>query len=704
MGYSNCNPCDPCGTNQNAAKAAAYARQANTYAANAENSWLEFNALYLGAFAVAPTVDNEGNPLQVGALYWNSSSNQLFSWSGTVWILSTGFNEFTPFLATGTPTARNLVTRERDWINVKDFGAVGNGVADDTVAINNAIGAGFRTVYFPAGTYLISDTITITGGDTILAGDGPRTSINLNDPVKDIIHIRPPVGSTSELLRCGVYDMILFNVNTSTGTLANPRTGAGLRLTRGGWCNFNNVLIRNCPDGLVCEGGQCNIFEQFHLWPIASGLTLRPQSSLITFKGFFQGGEYFHCNNTQLTNFTATTGGPFSSYEHCIKVQSSDGLLISSGNVAHATKSQVLLYVDSPAGVTTGLTPYISALKFSNLYFDSSINTIGSEYNFYVPQNIVGSHRRIYSVTIDNVIIANSQKNSFYAEEPIYDLVINACDIQGNRESAIVLTNATNLPGRSNFAKTVISNNAFAFNNSSDDPTKSEIDFGYQEAISIIGNNFGGITQCGIRARDTNNVITITGNVLSNSVNPTYSDFVKEGGFFTFSPYVVSGNSSDSTTLSNSLNGLRVGNKRVSDLSTLDWYEEQTLTPQLLIGADATGITQGGSTGGFATRNGNFVNFTLRVVLTSKGVNTGNVSITGLPYTTDNLGRTACAVSISGIDSAITQQIMAELVYDGTTLQRDIFLFKQVGGSRVALTDADIRNFTDISIAGTYRV
>jgi hypothetical protein len=84
---SKCNPCGPNydAINQLATKTASYARQANTYATNAENSWLEFNALYLGAFAVAPTVDNEGDPLQVGALYWNSVSNTLFVWNGSSW-------------------------------------------------------------------------------------------------------------------------------------------------------------------------------------------------------------------------------------------------------------------------------------------------------------------------------------------------------------------------------------------------------------------------------------------------------------------------------------------------------------------------------------------------------------------------------------------------------------------------------------------
>jgi hypothetical protein len=170
---TNCNPCGPDfnAFNQLATRAGAYARQANTSAVDAANSaqdaqnaWLEFNALYLGAFAVAPSVDNEGNPLQEGALYWNSVSNELFAWNGSTWG-ATNFNEFTPFLATGTTFARNLVTREADVANVLDFGAVGDGVADDTAAIQAAIDAA-TNIYFPSGTYLVSESITITTSNT----------------------------------------------------------------------------------------------------------------------------------------------------------------------------------------------------------------------------------------------------------------------------------------------------------------------------------------------------------------------------------------------------------------------------------------------------------------------------------------------------------------------------------------------------------
>ncbi len=190
---SNCNPCGPdfSAINQLATKAGAYARQANTYATNAENSWLEFNALYLGAFAVAPTVDNEGDPLQTGALYWNTGSNTMFVWNGTIWVAA-DFNEFTPFLATGTTFSRNLVTRFVDVVNVKDFGAVGDGT-DATAAFNLAATAANnqKSIFVPSGTYLISSALTVAGewiidiGATITGlpplGDGQLPIVTIND-------------------------------------------------------------------------------------------------------------------------------------------------------------------------------------------------------------------------------------------------------------------------------------------------------------------------------------------------------------------------------------------------------------------------------------------------------------------------------------------------------------------------------------------
>jgi hypothetical protein len=62
-------------------------------------------------------------------------------------------------------------TKLRESVSVKDFGAVGNGVADDTAAIQLAVNAGV-TVVFPTGTYKITSPVYITTSNKKLITTG----------------------------------------------------------------------------------------------------------------------------------------------------------------------------------------------------------------------------------------------------------------------------------------------------------------------------------------------------------------------------------------------------------------------------------------------------------------------------------------------------------------------------------------------------
>lgn len=50
---------------------------------------------------------------------------------------------------------------KEDWVSVNQFGAVGDGITDDTEAIRRAFASGKSTVYFQSGRYLIDDVIEI---------------------------------------------------------------------------------------------------------------------------------------------------------------------------------------------------------------------------------------------------------------------------------------------------------------------------------------------------------------------------------------------------------------------------------------------------------------------------------------------------------------------------------------------------------------
>jgi hypothetical protein len=66
--------------------ASTYAGNALTSANNAAASYDAFDDRYLGAKASDPAVDNDGNPLLTGALYWNTTVGQIRVYNGSAWI------------------------------------------------------------------------------------------------------------------------------------------------------------------------------------------------------------------------------------------------------------------------------------------------------------------------------------------------------------------------------------------------------------------------------------------------------------------------------------------------------------------------------------------------------------------------------------------------------------------------------------------
>jgi hypothetical protein len=89
-----------------ATAASGSASAASSSASSAAASYDSFDDRYLGPKASAPTVDNDGNTLLTGALYWNTTSSNLFVWSGSVWT-SAAFTAGSFATLTGTETLTN---------------------------------------------------------------------------------------------------------------------------------------------------------------------------------------------------------------------------------------------------------------------------------------------------------------------------------------------------------------------------------------------------------------------------------------------------------------------------------------------------------------------------------------------------------------------------------------------------------------------
>jgi hypothetical protein len=76
-------------------------------ASAAATTYDNFDDRYLGAKSSAPTLDNDGNALITGAIYWNSVTNAMYAWTGTEWgsISSTAAIYRYRFNATGGETS-----------------------------------------------------------------------------------------------------------------------------------------------------------------------------------------------------------------------------------------------------------------------------------------------------------------------------------------------------------------------------------------------------------------------------------------------------------------------------------------------------------------------------------------------------------------------------------------------------------------------
>lgn len=154
--------------------------------ASAEMGWsLDTQQLYIGNGTTSEGAPSEG---VTEILTQNSNILNLiglYTYQGQA-----GGYKVTTGPSTSSPVTRSLQDKLDDIANVRDFGAVGDGRTDDTNAINRAIQQIYsgvyndsstlvrRTIKFPAGTYLVSQSILIPPYAT-LVGDGIDNTVIL---------------------------------------------------------------------------------------------------------------------------------------------------------------------------------------------------------------------------------------------------------------------------------------------------------------------------------------------------------------------------------------------------------------------------------------------------------------------------------------------------------------------------------------------
>jgi len=223
------------------------------------------------AFTLASDPGALGNSAEVfiGGVYQNRTT---YTISGTTLtfsaapVLGTDNIEFVNFLTdaigstsadlvTYTPAgtgavARSAQSKMRDTVSVKDFGAVGDGVTDDTAAINAAL-ATKKSVYFPSGTYMT------TGGHVIPYVNETTDQTIFGDAAFSTI-IKKISGTLA------VFDFRQF-VHTSIKDLTidgNGLAGVGI-MWRSHNAIIDHIIIKNVADYAIWISGSnlCNYYN-----------------------------------------------------------------------------------------------------------------------------------------------------------------------------------------------------------------------------------------------------------------------------------------------------------------------------------------------------------------------------------------------------------------------------------------------------------
>ena len=133
----------------------------------------------------------------------------------------------------------------------------------------------------------------------------------------------------------------------------------------------------------------------------------------------------------------------------------------------------------------------------------------------------------------------------------------------------------------------------------------------------------------------------------------------------------------------------------------LNWYEEGTFVSQLWFGS--TQIDTYNAQGGWYTRIGNTVFFTVFIQVRTKGAGTGAVTVRNLPYTSNSSTSHKYSFSVTGQSLAgLTGALFG--VMDENTSQISIYQTDATGGT--ALTDAAFNDFSsdNLIVTGTYQV
>jgi hypothetical protein len=160
--------------------------------AGAELGWsVDTRQLYIGNGTLeegAPVIGNTEILTEFSDIL-NFTNTYTYKGEAAGYVVQTG-------ATAGAPVTQSLQSWLDQFATVKDFGAVGDGVTDDTAAINRALYQLFcrevnpqirRSLFFPAGVYRVTSVIKIPPYATLWGEGNNNSVITMDDGVADYV-------------------------------------------------------------------------------------------------------------------------------------------------------------------------------------------------------------------------------------------------------------------------------------------------------------------------------------------------------------------------------------------------------------------------------------------------------------------------------------------------------------------------------------
>jgi hypothetical protein len=287
-----------------------------------------------------------------------------------------------------TPIVRTVSAKLDDFASVRDFGAQGNGATDDTAAINRALYQLYcrepdntqtrRTLYFPAGTYIVTDTINIPTWAKLVGEGADCTFITLTDPsdsglVDYVAQYADSLQQTGAGLG-GNGATLPRNIEISSMTFQNllDSSSSVFLVAEATQCWFSSVNFRGslgtAPSSAAANlvgtefSGMCEqiTFDRCRWQGLTYGInTAQPIASVTVSNSAF----YNLYQGIALANPTAVSGGPtgFRAVDNFFDNIYAQGVIYGAASLCATARN---IFYD--VGNSLGSSPVTAVIQFNN--------------------------------------------------------------------------------------------------------------------------------------------------------------------------------------------------------------------------------------------------------------------------------------------------------------------------------------------------